>query len=93
VKFEHGAQAGEGFQAQVAVAFMPGASAVQMGTAFLRCEGTNVRDAHRAALREANDACTIVTDMLTGRPARYIRMGPQTISSPRRSRRYHFPRS
>ena len=33
-------------------------------------------DAHRAALREANDACTIVTDMITGRPARYIRNRP-----------------
>jgi nitronate monooxygenase len=58
---------------QVAAAFMLGASAVQLGTAFLRCEEANVRDAHRAALREANDACTIVTDMVTGRPARYIR--------------------
>ena len=55
---------------QVAAAFMLGASAVQLGTAFLRCEEANVLDAHRAALREANDACTIVTDMITGRPAR-----------------------
>ncbi|MFM9850034.1 MAG: NAD(P)H-dependent flavin oxidoreductase [Hyphomicrobiaceae bacterium] len=58
---------------QVAAAFMLGASGVQMGTAFLRCEEANVFDAHRAALREASDACTIVTDMITGRPARYIR--------------------
>src|SRR4029079_465431 len=58
---------------QVAAAFMLGASAVQLGTAFLRCEEANVRDAHRAALRDADDACTVVTDMLTGRPARYIR--------------------
>lgn len=58
---------------QVAAAFMLGASAVQIGTAFLRCEEANVHDAHRAALRDATDACTIVTDMLTGRPARYIR--------------------
>lgn len=58
---------------QVAAAFMLGASGVQLGTAFLRCEEANVLDAHRAALREANDACTIVTDMITGRPARYIR--------------------
>jgi nitronate monooxygenase len=57
----------------VAAAFMLGASAVQLGTAFLRCEEANVLDAHRAALREANDACTIVTDVITGRPARYIR--------------------
>jgi nitronate monooxygenase len=58
---------------QVAAAFMRGASGVQMGTAFLRCEEANVLDAHRAALREASDACTVVTDMVTGRPARYIR--------------------
>jgi nitronate monooxygenase len=58
---------------QVAAAFMLGASAVQMGTAFLRCEEANVKDAHRAALRAASDCCTIVTDMLTGRPARYMR--------------------
>jgi nitronate monooxygenase len=46
---------------------------VQLGTAFLRCEEANVQDAHRAALRDASDACTVVTDMITGRPARYIR--------------------
>ena len=58
---------------QVAAAFMLGASGVQLGTAFLRCEEANVLDAHRAALREADEASTVVTDMITGRPARYIR--------------------
>jgi nitronate monooxygenase len=58
---------------QVAAAFMLGASGVQLGTAFLRCEEANVQDAHRAALREASDAGTVVTGMITGRPARYIR--------------------
>ena len=58
---------------QIAAAVMLGASGVQMGTAFLRCEEANVLDAHRAALREASDAGTVVTDMITGRPARYIR--------------------
>jgi nitronate monooxygenase len=57
----------------VAAAFVLGASAVQLGTAFLRCEEANVLDAHRVALREATDVSTIVTDMITGRPARYIR--------------------
>jgi nitronate monooxygenase len=57
----------------VAAAFVLGASAVQLGTAFLRCEEANVLDAHRAALREATDTSTIVTDMITGRPARYMK--------------------
>ena len=56
-----------------AAAFMPRASAVQVSTAFLRCEEAEVRDAHRAALAEADDACTVVTDVISGRPCRYIR--------------------
>jgi nitronate monooxygenase len=56
-----------------AAAFALGASAVQLGTAFLRCEEANVLDAHRVALRQADDACTFVTDMITGRPARYMK--------------------
>jgi len=56
-----------------AAAFMLGASAVQIGTAFLLCEEADVRDAHRAALAEAGDACTVVTDVISGRPCRYIR--------------------
>ena len=56
-----------------AAAFMLGASAVQMGTAFMRCEEANMYDAHRAALAEADDASTLVTDLVSGRPARYVR--------------------
>jgi nitronate monooxygenase len=58
---------------QVAAAFMLGASGVQMGTTFLRCEEANVPDAYRAALRESSDASTVVTNMITGRSARVIR--------------------
>jgi nitronate monooxygenase len=54
-------------------AFMLGASAVQLGTAFLLCEEADVRDAHRAALAESGDASTVVTDVISGRPCRYIR--------------------
>jgi nitronate monooxygenase len=57
----------------VAAAFMLGASAVQIGTAFLHCEEADVREAHRAALLEADDASTVVTDVISGRPCRYIR--------------------
>jgi nitronate monooxygenase len=56
-----------------AAAFMLGASAVQVGTAFLRCEEADVRDAHRAALAEAGDASTVVTNVISGRECRYIR--------------------
>jgi len=56
-----------------AAAFVLGASAVQLGTAFLRCEEADVRDAHRAALRQPTDAATFVTAAVSGRPARYIR--------------------
>src|SRR5207237_7000103 len=41
-----------------AAAFMLGASAVQLGTAFMRCDEANLFPAHRAALIEADDACT-----------------------------------
>src|SRR5262249_48473827 len=56
-----------------AAAFVLGASAVQVGTAFLHCEEAEVQDAHRAALAAASDDCTIVTDVISGRPCRYIR--------------------
>jgi len=56
-----------------AAAFMLGASAVQLGTAFLHCEEADVRDQHRAALAKASDASTVVTDLISGRPCRYIR--------------------
>jgi nitronate monooxygenase len=56
-----------------AAAFVLGASAVQLGTAFLRCDEANVSDAHRSALAETDDASTLVTDVISGRPARFIR--------------------
>ena len=57
----------------VAAALMLGASAVQMGTAFLGCEEANVSAVHRQALQNANDASSVVTDTITGRPARFIK--------------------
>src|SRR5262249_39995383 len=56
-----------------AAAFMLGAAAVQLGTAFMRCEEANMYDAHRAALAQADDSCTLVTNVISGRPARYIK--------------------
>src|SRR5262249_59573712 len=47
-----------------AAAFMLGAAAVQLGTAFMRCEEANMYDPHRAALAQADDSCTLVTNVI-----------------------------
>lgn len=52
---------------------MLGASGVQLGTAFLRCAEAKVPDVHRAALASTDDASTVVTKSVTGKPARMIR--------------------
>ncbi|MEM7427782.1 MAG: nitronate monooxygenase [Pseudomonadota bacterium] len=57
----------------IAAAFMLGACGVQLGTAFLRCEEADVPDAHRDALSQAGDASTVVTSVVSGRPARFIK--------------------
>jgi nitronate monooxygenase len=56
----------------IAAAMMLGASGVQLGTAFLRCDEANVTDAYRAGLRSAKEASTVVTDVVSGRNARFI---------------------
>lgn len=57
----------------VAAALMLGASAVQVGTAFLRCTEARVDDSHRQALGDAGDHSTVVSDVVSGRPARFIK--------------------
>ncbi len=56
----------------IAAAFALGASGVQIGTAFLSCPEASVNDAHRAVLLAAgkNNAQTLVTKGVSGRPAR-----------------------
>jgi nitronate monooxygenase len=54
----------------VAAAFALGASAVQIGTAFLFCQEANVSTLHRQAARSAQAEQTVVTNIFTGRPAR-----------------------
>src|SRR5262249_33187892 len=56
-----------------AAAFMLGARAGQPGAAFIGCGEGNMYDADRAALAQADDSCTVVTDVISGRPARYIK--------------------
>jgi nitronate monooxygenase len=55
----------------IAAALMLGASAVQLGTAFLSCPEANVHPLHRLALTQAERA-SIVTPAFTGRPARAL---------------------
>jgi nitronate monooxygenase len=57
----------------IAAAFVLGASAVQIGTAFLSCEEANVSDAYREVLGRVDDSATVITDCITGRPARVAR--------------------
>jgi nitronate monooxygenase len=59
---------GRGFAAALAL----GASAVSMGTAFLRCPEAGTSAPYRAALREARDDATTVTRAFSGRAARAL---------------------
>ncbi len=58
----------------IAAAFALGASAVQVGTAYLFCPEATVSAAHRTALRSGDDADsdTALTNLFSGRPARGI---------------------
>jgi nitronate monooxygenase len=56
----------------IAAAFMLGASAAQIGTAYLFTEEARIPDVHRAALATARDDNTAITNVFTGRPARGI---------------------
>lgn len=49
-----------------------GASAVQLGTAFMLCREATTSAPHREALRRPHDHHTAVTTLFTGRPARGI---------------------
>lgn len=68
-----------------------GASAVQIGTAYLFCPQAKVSAAHRRALDSAPASDTALTNLFTGRPARGINnrlmreLGPMSELAP------HFP--
>jgi nitronate monooxygenase len=57
---------GRGFAAALAL----GASAVSLGTAFLRCPEAGTSAPYRAALRQARDEATVITRAFSGRAAR-----------------------
>ncbi|MBI3524891.1 MAG: nitronate monooxygenase [Betaproteobacteria bacterium] len=56
----------------VAAAFMLGASGVQMGTAYLRCDESTIKPVHRELLRSTDADQTALTNVFTGRPGRSI---------------------
>lgn len=56
----------------IAAAFALGAAGVQIGTAYLRCPESKVTAAARAALAGAGDDSTVITNVMTGRPARGV---------------------
>jgi nitronate monooxygenase len=56
----------------VAAAFALGASAVQVGTAFLFCSEANISPLYRGALRVAQADQTVLTNVFTGRLARVL---------------------
>ncbi|WER49838.1 nitronate monooxygenase [Cupriavidus sp. WKF15] len=72
----------------IAAAFALGASAVQLGTAYLMTPQAGRSGIHRAALRSARDDMTRLTNLYTGRPARGLltrfmrEQGPMSAAAP-----------
>jgi nitronate monooxygenase len=56
----------------IAAAFALGASGVQIGSAYLRCPESKVSAPARIALAQARDDSTVITNVMTGRPARGV---------------------
>ena len=54
----------------IAAAFALGAAGVQIGSAYLRCPESKVIAPARSALAQAQDDSTVITNVMTGRPAR-----------------------
>ena len=71
-----------------AAALTLGASAVQVGTAYLLCPEVNTTPLHRAAIKSDAAAHTALTNVFTGRPARSIvnrimrELGPMSALAP-----------
>lgn len=56
----------------IAAAFALGAAGVQIGSAYLRCPEATGSAVAKAALAAADDDSTVVTNVMTGRPARGV---------------------
>jgi len=73
----------------ILAAFALGASAVQIGTAYLHCPEAKISPLHRQALKGSRDNDTAITNVLTGSPARAIvnrfmrEVGPMSDDAPK----------
>jgi nitronate monooxygenase len=56
----------------IVAALALGAAAVQIGTGYLFCPESLIKPPHRAALSAARDDGTVVTNLMTGKPARGV---------------------
>ena len=71
-----------------AAALALGAAGAQIGTAFMLTPEAKTTPLHRAALKQANDNSTTLTNVFTGRPARGIvnriirEIGPMSADAP-----------
>ncbi len=72
----------------IVAAFALGASAVQLGTAYLFCPEAKIGLLHRRALSNPTDRSTAITNVFTGRPARAMvnrvvrEVGPMSSLAP-----------
>jgi nitronate monooxygenase len=72
----------------IAAAFALGAAGVQIGSAYLRCPESTVIAPARSALAQAGDDSTVITNVMTGRPARGVanrvmrEVGPISADAP-----------
>lgn len=79
--------------AGVRAAFALGASAVQVGTAFLLCPEATPSAVHRAAILNVDERPTALTNLLTGRPARGLLNRLMTELGPMNPVAPAFPRA
>lgn len=75
----------------IAAALMLGASGVQLGTAFVPCPETGVNPAYVERLLAAGPGDTILTDVMSGRPARLLRNRLTDLLEENRAQRLAFP--
>jgi nitronate monooxygenase len=72
----------------IVAAFALGASAVQLGTAYLLCPEARISPVYREMLRTSQEDQTALTNVFTGRPARSIvnrlmrEVGPMSAEAP-----------